>query len=163
MRSNRSCPADGEAVNPSESFGYLLHEISKAWRGLIDEKLRPYGISSASLTVLCSLIISPEPLTQRQLAAEVNVEASTLVHILDRLQAKGLVRREAVAGDRRMRHVVLTDKAKRFFDQLVQNAQVLERRLLDGIPPESVRVAKEVLLTLGERMAVDLMQEKRSR
>lgn len=158
MRSKRLCASDGTALNPSESFGYLLHEIAKGWRGMIDERLRPYGVSSASLTVLCSLVMSPEPLTQRELAAEVNVEASTLVHILDRLEAKGLVRRGQVASDRRVRHVAPTDKAMRFFDELIRTARVIEDDLLKDLDPESVRVAKQVLLTLGARMDVDLMR-----
>ncbi len=47
------------------------------------------------------------------LAAALNIEASTLVRLLDRLSKDGWVERKHCPADRRAYHVVLTDKARR--------------------------------------------------
>ena len=148
------CPLDDE--NPEHRFGLLVHEVAKAWRATLDEMMRPLGLSSAQLTVLCSLAMSPRPLTQRELAQSMHVESPTIVRLLDRLEFKGWVRREQAPDDRRMKHVLLTEKGLPYFDELVRVAEKLQAKLLEGIPEDRLRTAREVLATIQQRLGGEM-------
>lgn len=56
-----------------------------------------------------------EGLTCSELSARTLVTKGTLTGVLDRLEGKGLVRRDAVKGDRRCTHIRLTDKGEALF------------------------------------------------
>lgn len=133
-------------------FGVLLHEVAKAWRASIDEKMRPLGLSGAQLTVICSLAINDRPLTQRELAEAMNVESPSLVRLLDRLETKGWVKREQSTRDRRMKFVLLTEKGLHYFDELVRVAQQLEVELTAGVDARQLQSAIVVLEQIYGRL-----------
>lgn len=70
-----------------------------------------------------------------QLAAELRITASSVTQLTDRLISKGLVERQAVAGDRRSVLVALSAKGK---------------RLVDGFRKRRSLLFKEALAQLGE-------------
>ncbi len=59
-----------------------------------------------------------EPRTMRHLAELLRCEASNATAVVDRLERRGLVARHAVAGDRRVREVTLTEEGRRLFGRL---------------------------------------------
>lgn len=136
----------------AEGFALTLHEVAKAFKARMDERLRPLGLSDATRRVIGALACSPAPLTQRELAEAVFVEGPTLVRLLDRLEAAGWVTREAVPGDRRMKHVLLTGKAAPVIGEMAAAARGIEREILEGIPEEDVALAHRLLLTLRQRL-----------
>jgi len=93
-----------------------------------------------------------EGLTQTALARKVGIEGSTLVRLLDRLQANGWIERRDVPGDRRAKRVVPTAKAKTLQHEVTVIAQALRERLLAGIDPARVAIAAEVLSQLRQRL-----------
>ena len=82
------------------------------------------------------------------LAKQVVFSRSRLTHTLKRLEARGLVRREACKGDGRGGLVLLTDEGSRVF----QSAALVQRSVIDGISEEEIRV----LTTLFTRVATRL-------
>lgn len=137
----------------AEGFALTVHEVAKAFRARIDERFKPLGLSKATLSVIGALACNQKPLTQRELAEAIFVEGPTLVRLLDRLEASGWVRREPVPGDRRMKHVLLTQKAEPYLEELVRTAVDIEREIMQGIPEADVRLAHEVLLKVRDHLA----------
>ncbi|WP_426368460.1 MarR family winged helix-turn-helix transcriptional regulator [Streptomyces sp. E-08] len=66
-----------------------------------------------ALTVLCR-----GPAAMRALAETMTCDASNMTGIIDRLEKRGLVRREADASDRRVKNVILTDEGERVTDAI---------------------------------------------
>ncbi|WP_455569359.1 MarR family winged helix-turn-helix transcriptional regulator [Streptomyces venezuelae] len=58
------------------------------------------------------------PAAMRALAETMTCDASNMTGIIDRLEKRGLVRREASASDRRVKNVVLTDEGERVTDAI---------------------------------------------
>ncbi|WP_243361386.1 MarR family winged helix-turn-helix transcriptional regulator [Fundidesulfovibrio terrae] len=135
-----------------EGFFVTLKEVSRAFRSRIDERLRRHGLSKAMWNVVGTLLCSGGPISQRELADALFVEGPSLVRLLDRLEGMGWVKRDAVPGDRRVKHVSLTDKAEPFLDELVQAAQSVEREIARGIPEGDVRLAHTVLLAMRDNL-----------
>lgn len=81
--------------------------------------------------LLCLLAVQErEPISVSAIAIQVHLSSSTVIGILDRLQAKGLVRRERDVHDRRLVRVSLTEQGR----GLARNApSPLQTKLLEGI------------------------------
>ena len=137
-------------MNTTDNFGVLLHEVARYWRAELDRRLRHLGLSQSQWLVLIKL--PDEGMMQTALARKVGIEGSTLVRLLDRLQAKGWIERRDVPGDRRAKCVVPTAKAKTLQHEVAVIAQALREQLLAGIDPARVAIAAEVLSQLRQRL-----------
>jgi len=137
-------------MNTTNNFGVLLHEVARYWRAELDRRLRHLGLSQSQWLVLIKL--PDEGMTQTVLARKVGIEGSTLVRLLDRLQANGWIERQDVPGDRRAKRVVPTAKAKALQHEVAVIAQDLREQLLEGIEPECVAIAAKVLSQLRQKL-----------
>ncbi|RST01094.1 MarR family transcriptional regulator [Streptomyces sp. WAC07149] len=87
----------------------LLATIGPAqWRDFAAAAAR-HGLTSTQAKVLAQL---DGPVPMRGLAALLACDASNVTGIVDRLQARGLVRREPEPRDRRVKNVVATDAGR---------------------------------------------------
>jgi MarR family transcriptional regulator for hemolysin len=137
----------------TEGFALTVNEVARAFRARIDDRFRPLGLSKSTLGVMAALACSSKPMTQRELADAIFIEGPSLVRLLDRLEAMGWVRREAVQGDRRMKHVHLTEKAETYLDELARTAIGLEHEILRDIPEADIQLTHRVLLRVRDLLA----------
>ena len=73
---------------------------------------------------------------------------SGLTRLVDRIEAAGLVRREAVPGDRRGVQVVLTGEGRRRHDEaFLAHNQLIEREFGGRLNDEQLRAVAEALAT----------------
>jgi len=103
---------------------WLDDEEMRAWRGLVmvasrlfdqlDAELRAaHDLSLADYEILANLSEAPSRrLRMSQLAEGALVSRSRLTHHVNRMEAEGLVRREACPTDRRGAFAVLTDEGR---------------------------------------------------
>ena len=106
---------------------------------------------------LLSLMAAVEksPLTAHDVANRVHISPTTLVGVLDRLEAKGLIQRKRNAADRREVEIIPTPAGRRLVAATPFPLQhVLERALAQMRKPE-----REELAGWMERL-VDLMEVK---
>jgi DNA-binding MarR family transcriptional regulator len=107
----------------------LVVESLAGWEARLNEAAARAGVSPVSAWALVQL--DPEhPISQKELAALLHCNPSTVVDPTDRLEKVGLVVRQTNATDRRANVLVVTPKGKRVRDALI-------RRLFD--PPEAFR------------------------
>ena len=95
----------------SRNFGYLVNDVARLMRTVYDRRVRSLGLTRSQWWVLNHLFRHPGA-TQSELAAILEIERPTLGRLLDRLQAKGWVRREHDERDRRAWRVHLAPAAE---------------------------------------------------
>jgi DNA-binding MarR family transcriptional regulator len=105
-----------------EQVFMLAHETSSAIAALLSE----LELTEPLATVLWRLDPDGPPPPMRALAATLSCDPSTATFLVDRLEERGLVLRQADAADRRIKVVALTDVGR---DK--------RRRLVDGIAESS--------------------------
>jgi DNA-binding MarR family transcriptional regulator len=140
----------------SRRLAYLLKHAFLDLEELHREYLDPLGISGRELSVLL-LLQAREPESQQQTAERLQVDRTTMVALLDGLEAKGLVAREADPADRRRNVVALTDAGRRTLEKAVRASDKAERRLL-GALDASERTQLRALLArvvIGEQEQVN--------
>jgi DNA-binding MarR family transcriptional regulator len=113
-----------------------------------------HGITAAQLLCLRA-VVHHGPRTQVELSREVHLSASTLVGVLDRLEAKGLVTRTRDQLDRRRIHVAATPAGTERERQAPEPLQNHLERHLDALAEDEQAAIASSL----ERLVVMLEAE----
>src|SRR3546814_2801236 len=125
-------------------FGYRLSELARLWRNELDQRLKPLGLSQARGIALLQLAKPGPPLTQNDLAERARIRGSTLARQLDLLEADGLIERRECPGDRRVKTVHLTERARPVLAEVAVVARPLRRAVLAEVTPGAIRACLSV-------------------
>jgi MarR family transcriptional regulator for hemolysin len=68
------------------------------------------------------------------------------------MEVRGLIERRAVAGDRRVKRVILTDQAAPVVRQIVAIDADLRTELFDGLAADEVQLTLDLLRKLRHRL-----------
>lgn len=116
-------------------FGFRLVGLSRRWRQQVDEAVAAVGVSDATWSPLFHLDRLGGGLTQRELAAHIGLDGSSLVRLLDILEGQGLVERRTEPDDRRARRLYLTpagvDRVNAIMERLMPREDDMLRDLDD--------------------------------
>jgi DNA-binding MarR family transcriptional regulator len=125
-------------------LGYLLKHADLRYAALTSAELEPLGISPREWAAL-NCLDERHGLSQREAADLLGVDRTTMVALVDELQAKGCVKREPHADDRRKNNVALTRKGR---DVLQRGARLIdecERRFLAVLGESDAEQLKNAL------------------
>ena len=139
-------------MDAREAFALELGRVSRRWRTRLDERLKVTGLTQARWSALLQLARGGACMTQRELAERVGIEGPTLVRLLDALGAQGLIERLPVEGDRRAKHIRLTDAAQPLLEQINRIAAELRREIFAGLHADNLNKGLTVLRSIGDRL-----------
>ncbi len=109
--------ADGQDLNtrfkggPSRSPGLLLWRTTMHWQRVMTATLAPFDLTHAQFVLLASAMWlgrDGEPPNQVRLAAQAGTEVKMTSDVIARLEAKGLIAREADPRDSRAKVIRVT-------------------------------------------------------
>ncbi len=125
-------------------LGYLLKRAFLELEDLHAEHLAPTGVNARELAVML-LLDGHEPESQQQAARRLGVDRTTMVGLLDGLEDKGLVARQADADDRRRNVVGMTEAGQRTLTKARAASDEAERRLLGELSGTEALRLRELL------------------
>ncbi|MDA8359394.1 MAG: MarR family transcriptional regulator [Actinomycetota bacterium] len=135
----------------SARLTYLLKRALADLEDLHAEHLASVGVSGRELAVLL-LLDGRDPESQQQAGRRLGVDRTTMVGLLDGLEAKGLVARRADAGDRRRNVLELTRDGQAALVQAVRASDEAERQLLADLnDAESAQLRTLLTRLAGDR------------
>lgn len=135
------------------TLGFILHDVARLLRKRFEQRARSLGLTRSQWQVLAHLA-QREGIQQSALAEVLDVEPITLVRILDKLAAAGLIERRPHASDRRIWLLYLTPKAHPMLDLMREPADKTRAEALKGISEQD---REQLLATLG-RMKANLLE-----
>jgi len=131
----------------SRNFGFILNDVARLLRTAFDRRVKSLGLTRSQGWVLNHLFRN-NGVTQSELADILQVEKATLGRLLDRLEAKGWVRRENHADDRRAKRVFLTEEVEPALRAMRAAAADLRRDALAGFSAEDQTRFVDALLAI---------------
>lgn len=134
----------GPGAAVSGRLGYLLKHTGMRLQELSDQALAPFGITPHELPVLI-LIASHAPASQQQAAQRLGIDRTSMVALLDTLEAKGLVVRQPDTADRRRNVVELTDTGQDVLRRATLASDAAERELLGPLSEEDAQHLRDAL------------------
>jgi MarR family transcriptional regulator, transcriptional regulator for hemolysin len=142
--------------NLDRNWGFLLNDAARLLRKRFDQRARGLGLTRAQWQVLAH-VNRQQGLSQSALADILEVEPITLVRLVDRLEASGLLERRAHPKDRRVRLLHLTDKARPVIAEMQKLGVLTREEAMAGLSAEDQERLIETLIAikanLTERVA----------
>lgn len=116
---------------------------------IFEEKARNDEISlTNSGRHIMRLLSRHEGVTQLELANAANIKAPTVSVTLQKMEAEGMVYREADENDLRQTRVYLTPKGKAFNEKIKNSIDALDVKALEGFTEEEKKELTEMLKRL---------------
>jgi len=115
-----------------EYAGQLFFRLWRVTHTRFEEAIEPLGLTTA-LFALLNVLGTREGAIQQELGAAMGIDPSTMVSLIDQLEAAGLARRRPRPTDRRAREVVITPKGRRALERARELAMQVEAEVLGGL------------------------------
>ena len=133
-------------------FASLMSQNARQWRKSVNEELKPQGLTEATWLPLLHLARNGAPMLQKELALSMTLDSSSVVRLLDGLEAGGLVERTAT-DDRRAKAIRLTAAGRVVVKRVELVVDAARRRYMAGISAEELTVALQVLQKVSDALA----------
>jgi len=130
----------------------LMAQINRQWRRAIDRQLQPLGLTEATWLPLLHLARAAQPMRQKDLAASLYLDSSSVVRLLDGLQSGGFIER-LEGEDRRVKTVHLTAQGKATVKRVEELVGKGHARLFAGVPERELEGAFGVLEQIAATLA----------
>ena len=113
-----------------------FHSIIKGARKVVNDGLRPFGLSSAEGNILLHMFMQSAEISQEQLACDLGISKAAISRVIDGLEKKGYILRTRKADDRRFYQLLLTEKAREATAQIARIYNGVYDMALRGISEE---------------------------
>ena len=131
-------PADfyrAKDYGAEDSVGYLMRRVTNGIAQEVDRRLESVGLTNAQWVPLLRLHLG-HGATVAELARGCQTDAGAMTRMLDRLEAKGLIRRLRSTEDRRVVNIELTSDGVQAARQITAVLCEVQNALLGGIDRE---------------------------
>jgi DNA-binding MarR family transcriptional regulator len=132
----------------AENAGFLLAKAGEVATKEFRARLEELGIKPRHYSVLSVLHYRSEPSTQHIVAGCLELEPSSVVGVVDELEALGLVERQRDHVDRRRNVLVVTDRGNEVLAKARRLAEESERTVLAGLSEDARNELRALLITM---------------
>lgn len=149
---------------------WLTTDEQTAWRAYIqlakmlmrqlDHDLHPFGLTTNDYEILVELSESPSHRLRMTELADLTAQSrSRLSHQVTRMEARGLVHRDACEGDKRGTFAVITPRGLATIERVApSHVESVRRNFMDHVSPEQL-----TLLSGAFQPALDNLRKTRDR
>lgn len=128
--------------------GHLIRRLNQISVALFMERMAAQGLTLTPVQYAALNAIRDNPgIDQATVAGMVAYDRATLGKVIDRLDARGLVRRQTSRSDRRARELTLTEAGEALFEQARPHVEALQPDILAGLDAAE----RETLLRLMKK------------
>jgi MarR family transcriptional regulator for hemolysin len=143
------------STDPDHDCLFLLHDVARLIRTRADQLARgTMGMTRAQWIILSRLERTPG-LSQNELAGVLEVEPITVGRLVDKLEARGLVKRSPDPKDRRVWRLTLMAKAAPILKEIAIHRDELRDMLIAGIEPPMLDVLTQALLKIKSNLTAE--------
>lgn len=142
-------PATAAPVDLAELPGHYIRRLQQIAVAVFLQEAETTGVTPVQYGALQAIANQPD-LDQRSLARLIGLDTSTLAGVVDRLEARGLVLRQASPSDRRVRLLRLTPDGEATLADVLPAMQRAQERILAPLPKAERREFMRMLKTLVE-------------
>jgi DNA-binding MarR family transcriptional regulator len=147
---------DHGTYQPLKGIGALLTRVKAEMLIAIDrelaadKRLGPLELSAAQWVIIANLAGPEGPRSAADLCKGISYDAGAMTRMLDRLEAKGLIRRTRSAEDRRLMNLELTDEGRAAYPRMRELSMTVANRFLHGFSKSEARALEGFLVRMLE-------------
>jgi DNA-binding MarR family transcriptional regulator len=130
--------------DPEDTVGFLIWDANRAMNREFSERIAQHGVSLGLWPFLRALW-EKDGLTQRELSEKVRMKGPTTVAALNKLEDRGLVRREENRKDARKINVFLTPDGRKVYRKVIPEVEAVNRQCLDTLSEQEQNDFKNMI------------------
>ena len=127
--------------------GHYIRRLQQIAVAVFLEETAEFAITPVQFAALQAVRQQPG-LDQRSLARSIGYDTSTIGGVVDRLEKRGLLQRQASPSDRRVRQLVLTPEGERVLTLIIAPMQRAQHRMLAPLPEDQRAEFLRMLMAL---------------
>jgi DNA-binding MarR family transcriptional regulator len=149
-----------ETYQPRKGVGHLLSRVRAEMLAALDKALEADAelanleISSAQFIVIAALAQADTAKSASDLCKGISYDAGAMTRMIDRLETKGLIRRDRRPEDRRIVYLELTEEGTRAYPRMRAVSMGVVNRFLQGFSPAEARQLEGFLSRMLDNAAV---------
>ena len=120
-----------------DSPGYLIKQVYHSMNRMLDQEMAPVGLTASQWRPI-AMLYRGDADTPAELARLNGVDTGAMTRTLDRLEAKGLLRRQRCSEDRRVVKLALTEEGEAKARQIPANIANMINHYLRGFNTDEV-------------------------
>lgn len=128
----------------AESLGFIISRTNQKLSNYLTRKFKPYDITPEQWGLL-NRLWEKDGVSQKELSELSIKDQTTVTRILDKLERKGLIKRQTSPDDRRSFLIFLTDTGRSLENKLVPIAYEVLDEALQGLSEEEIKQMKLLL------------------
>lgn len=136
--------SEEDYYDPEETVGFLLWDANRALSREFSERISRHGVTLGLWPFLRALW-ERDGLTQRELSEKVRMKGPTTVAALNKLEGKGLVRRQGNKKDARKINVFLTPEGRKVYRRVMPDVQAVNLQIMNSFTSSEQAAFKELI------------------
>lgn len=142
---------DIETYEPKAGLGHLIGRVRAELLAALDAELahdrvlQPLEVTGAQLIVIVNLAGRDSAVSASALCRGISYDAGAMTRMLDRLEAKGLIRRARCAEDRRLILLELTEAGREAYPRIREISMRVMNHFLRGFTPAEARQLESLM------------------
>lgn len=141
-------------MNSELEYGRWINQLSHQIKRRMNARLTGMGVTGVQGRVLHYIIdhYREQPVFQKDVEEAFRLRRSTATGILQLLEKSGLIRREGVPYDARLKSLVPTEKADAIYGEMRACIHETETLLTRDIAPEQLEVFLQVIKRMSDNL-----------
>lgn len=131
-------PAHASTVDLDALPGHQIRRLQQIAVGLFMEEAADFDLTPVQFAALARVTSQPG-IDQRTLARAIGLDTSTIGGVIDRLERRALMQRNAAPEDRRVRRLTVTAEGARLLEQVQPRMLAAQQRILAPLSADEQR------------------------
>jgi DNA-binding MarR family transcriptional regulator len=137
-----------------DSLGFIIYRTALALKAAFQRFLKMNGCEiTAEQWGIIRHLWETEGLSQREIGEKVAKDKPNITRMVDALEKKHLIFRQADPRDRRKYSIYLTKEGKQLHERLFPLAQELRERATEHLAPQEIDLLKELLNKIHQNIS----------
>ncbi|MDB5581634.1 MAG: MarR family transcriptional regulator [Bradyrhizobium sp.] len=132
-------------------LGFLIHDVSRMRRSVVDRVLKPLGVTRSQWWVL-AFLSREDGMPQVALADQLDLGKVALGGLIDRLEASGMVARAPDKVDRRVKRIFVTKLGRDLIERIRESVSEAENEILQKIPTPDLQATVRALRLMKTKL-----------
>ena len=140
-------------ISLTKNAARYVSKLSNKLRRKLDTLSSREEFSGSQGRTLHFLLAQTDDIFQKYIEEEYSIRPSTATELLKQMEKNGLIVREPVAYDNRLKKIVVTDKALLYKQQVVADLTALDETLVKGISEADLQVFFKVIEKMMDNLS----------
>jgi len=149
---------EADSYEPREAVGYLVNRLREEMGASLERRfaahpqLASLELSWPQFRIIATIAVDAEAKSASSLCKSVSYDAGAMTRMVDRLESKGLIRRERCPNDRRLVYLELTEAGRAVWPVMMEITRQALNSLLRGFSKAEARQLEGFLRRMLENV-----------